>query len=116
MKSKLGLLIIGIFIGLCAIRIAPIYISGYTISTVIEDLTTEAAANGYDRRGIKDRLVKRFDMNNIVAITPNNVSITLSDDEVVLDANYEARVPFVFNIDVIVRFENNIFTAAAAAN
>ena len=48
----------------------------------------------------------------MTAITPRNVSIDLSDDEVVLDANYEQRVPFVFNIDVVVRFENNIFTAA----
>ncbi|MFT6310792.1 MAG: hypothetical protein ACJAQS_001158 [Porticoccus sp.] len=112
MKSKLGLLIIGIFIGLCAIKIAPIYMSGFTITSVIEELTTEAATNGYDRRGIKDRLVKRFDMNSITAISPSDVEISFSDDQVALDANYEARVSFVFNIDVIVRFENNIFTAA----
>jgi hypothetical protein len=112
MKSKLGLLIIGIFIGLCAIKVGPIYMSGFTISSIIEDLAIEAAEKGYDRRGINERLDKRFDINNVTAITPRNVSIDLSDDEVVLDANYEQRVPFVFNIDVVVRFENNIFTAA----
>lgn len=112
MKSKLGLLLIGIFIGLCAIKIAPLYMSGFTISNVVEDLSVEAATKGYDRRGIKERLIKRFDMNNITEITPKDVSIEVSDDQVVLDANYEARVSFVFNIDVVVRFENNIFTAA----
>jgi hypothetical protein len=112
MKSKLGLLIIGIFLGLCAIKIGPIYMSSFTITSIIDNLTTEAAAKGYNRRGINERLAKRFSTNNVTAISPKNVSIELSDDEVTLDANYEERVAFVFNIDVVVRFENNIFTAA----
>lgn len=112
MKSKLGLLIITIFIGLCAIKVGPLYMSGYTVTSIIEDLTAEAAVKGYDRRGINERLIKRFDINNVTAITARNVSIELSDDQVTLDANYEARVAFIFNIDVVVRFENNIFTAA----
>jgi hypothetical protein len=112
MKSKLGLLIIGIFLGLCAIKIVPLYMTNFTIASIIDNLAVEAAAKGYNRSGINDRLAKRFSTNNVTAITPKDVSIQLSDDEVTLDANYEERVAFVFNIDVVVRFENNIFSAA----
>jgi hypothetical protein len=112
MRSKLGLLIIGIFLGLCAIKIVPVYMSSFTISSIIDNLTTEAAVKGYNRRGIDERLVKRFSTNNVTAIKAQDVSIQLSDNEVILDANYEERVAFVFNIDVVVKFENNIFTAA----
>jgi|TARA_B110000977_G_scaffold200467_1_gene291096 hypothetical protein len=112
MKSKLGLLLIGIFIGLCAIKIGPVYMSSFTVSSIVEDLATEAATKGYDRRGINERLVKRFGTNGVTALSPKDISIQLSDDEVILNGNYEQRIPFVFNIDVVVRFENNIFTAA----
>ncbi len=110
MNSKVGLLIVLIFIGMFAIKVGPVYMAGFTVTSMAESLAEEAAAKGYGTRGIKERLVKRFDSNNITALKVSDVKVDVSDSEVMINANYEERVPFVFNIDVVVRFEDNTFT------
>ena len=111
MGSKIGLVLVAIFIGTVAIKIGPVYIGGISVESIVSDLTEEAAAKGYARSGIKQRLDKRFDMNNIEGITPKDVKIVVNDDEVSLDASYEKRVSFLFNIDVVVKFDDLSFTA-----
>ncbi len=111
MTTKVILVLVAIFAGLVVIKIGPVYMGGISVESIVSDLTEEAATKGYARSAIKQRLDKRFDMNNIEGLTPRDVKILVTDDEVSLNASYEKRVSFLFNIDVVVKFDDLSFTA-----
>jgi len=109
--TALGWLIILGLIGIFAIatlRLLPIYLEYYRIHSVLTGLEVERASEGSSQKQIKDYLTKRFDVESINRIRPRDIKITRKEENWQVRANYDARTPFIGNLDFIITFDKSI--------
>ena len=110
--SMLAILVILVLIGFfatSAIKLFPVYMESFTVKRAIESTVEEARANNWGRVEVKNNISRQFDVNRVEAIATKDVKITNQNGKVVIDATYEKRVPFMGNIDVVLKFDKLIF-------
>ncbi|WP_439102643.1 DUF4845 domain-containing protein [Congregibacter sp.] len=112
--SMLGMLIIAAMVGffvMSGIRIAPGLIEYQTVRALV----SEAAENFDDEQDtiadIRRQLSGSFSMNQIKSIGPRDVKITRESGKVMLNANYEDRIPLFWRFDAVVKYDDLVFTA-----
>lgn len=93
---------------LIALRLLPIYIEAAGVRSSLKGLETATEDGGVSVRAIRAGLQKRFDINNIDSVQPEDISIVRERGVFVINIDYEVRVPFVANVDFIVSFENSV--------
>ncbi|MFT4768873.1 MAG: hypothetical protein ACI8RN_002012 [Glaciecola sp.] len=117
--GMLGMLTIGVMVGffvMSGIRIAPGLIEYQTIRELVIQ-----AAEGYDDdedtiADIRRALSGSFNMNQIKTIKPRDIEIIRKDGKVMLNANYEDRIPLFWRIDVVVKYDDLVFVAGEVYN
>jgi S-adenosylmethionine synthetase len=57
---------------------------------------------------IREKLMKRFMMNTINATATDSLKIRRVDNKVFIDMNYEERIPFYANVDVVLSFQHHL--------
>jgi len=90
---------------LVGLRLTPVYLENFSVSSVLKDLSE--SNDRYATAGeVRRTLLRRFKINNVDQLDPKDIIIARSGRyfEVIID--YEVRVPFVYNIDFIMTFEN----------
>jgi hypothetical protein len=110
----LGWLLILALIGIFAtatLRLLPIYMEYYRINSVLTGLKVERANQGTSKKEIRDYLTKRFDVESINRMKPTDIKVTAKDENWRVRANYEARAPFIGNVDFIVSFDKSVEVA-----
>jgi hypothetical protein len=94
----------------CAYRVAPPYYDNWQIRNSLETLSelklTESAFDGASDSDIRSHLGRFFTVNNIPSALLKNLQITRTKGRVYVDLDWEVRSPFLYNIDVVVSFEN----------
>jgi hypothetical protein len=112
--GMLGLLAIATMVGffvMSGIRITPGYLEYLTVRDIAirvaeeyeEDITTIADM----RRAFADY----FNLNQVKAVGAKDVEISRKEGEIVIDASYEERIPLVWRIDVVVKYDDLEFIA-----
>lgn len=108
--SGLGFLVMLLIIGFvitALIKVLPIYIDSWTVKGAVQSAVEAGAAADQSSSAIRKRIERQFTMNQITVITPRDVKIERKKNGIIeIDASYEARVQFIQNLDVVVRFEN----------
>lgn len=94
----------------CAIKIGPIYMESFTVKGIVEAVGEEAAAKNLSPAEARKLISKRFTINTVKGINIKEVLVTRKADKLTIDANYEVRTPLISNIDVVVVFDDFIFT------
>lgn len=107
--SMLVVVLVAIFFGTCVIKMVPIYLQHNSIKTSVESTVEEAKANNYSTKQIKGKLSKLFQVNMIESVSLSDIKITREKGITTVDARYEERLPLMFNIDVVVKFEDMLF-------
>ncbi|WOJ93918.1 DUF4845 domain-containing protein [Congregibacter variabilis] len=112
--GMLSMLIIATMVGffvMSGIRIAPGLIEYQTI----RELVIEAAEGFNDDEDtiadIRRHLAGSFNMNQIQTIGPRDVEITREDGKVMINANYEDRIPLFWRLDAVVKYDDLVFIA-----
>ena len=120
MKSQQGLsafgllflLIIGGFIALCGLKIAPLYYDNYKMDQIFVRVGTEGSPiQNLTVLEIRSRLSRQFGVDGVRDVSPNEIDITRRDGTVTLSLERERRVALFGNLDVVVSFENYYSTA-----
>lgn len=107
--SSLGMLfvlLVIMFVATCAIKLLPHYMDNWSFASAIE---TSVENNEYDDMSvgqIRQKLGKYMTMNRVDGIKSRDLRIQKRDGMVLIDASYEKRVEFLFNIDVVMKFDN----------
>lgn len=107
--SALGYLIILLIVGFfmtAAIKILPIYMESWTIKGAVQGAIESSKSEGASASIIRKNLSRQFTVNQVTAITAKEIKITKKGRGYLVNANYEKRIPFIQNIDVVVKFEN----------
>ncbi|HJN50096.1 MAG: DUF4845 domain-containing protein [Pseudomonadales bacterium] len=90
-------------------KLAPLYLDHNTMSNIMDGLPQEKGMVTKGNVELTDILRKRFKMNNIRDFDfKNHLTINRPEDRVVIDMNYEVRLPLVHNVDLIASFEKQI--------
>jgi len=99
------LAVVGFFLT-AAFKIGPLYLDNSFVSAAVASLQKEDIHNMTDR-DIRQKLSAHFDMNNVRDIDSKLVEITRESTRTEVILNYEKRVNFMGNVDVVVVFNNS---------
>lgn len=107
--SILFFMLTGAFVLTCALKLIPVYMEGYTLDSAIKKAVDNREYDGLSTGNMRRKISKTFEMNMIEGISYRDVEITRAKGKTKIDATYEKRLPFLFNIDVIVKFDKLIY-------
>ncbi|WP_439107798.1 DUF4845 domain-containing protein [Congregibacter sp.] len=110
----LSMLIIATMVGffvMSGIRIAPGLIEYQTIRELVLEATEDFDDDEDTIADIRRALAGSFNMNQIKSIGPRDVDITREDGKVMVNANYEDRIPLFWRIDAVVKYDDLVFIA-----
>ena len=99
---------VGSFI-LVGLKLAPIYLEHFKVTTTLENLKEEPGLSEKSPKEIAGMLQKRWDINGIDRLTAkDNLTIGRSGGELVVQVEYEVEEPIVGNVSALVRFNDSI--------
>lgn len=100
---------IAVVVGTSAVRLTPLYIDYWSLSSVIKDVVEEQNGSETSPAQVRSALQRRFITNRIEAVSLRDITIKNNDKGILIDASYEKRVPLMMNIDAVVKFEEAQF-------
>ena len=95
-------------------KLAPLYITNFTVESTVDSLRNEPEMAGKSITEMRFAIERKFDVNRIEVIQAvcrdkarPCLKIEKSTTKVIIDANYEARVHVMANVDAVVVFDKN---------
>lgn len=112
MKRQRGVTFVGmIFIAaliilgaIIALKLVPAYIEYATVVQHLREIARSPEARGSPRE-IQTLFSKRAQIDNISAVTADDVEVTREGDSVVLTASYQTKVKLFGNLSACIDFE-----------
>lgn len=105
--SMVVVILVVLFFALIAIRLFPVYLDNYKVSTHIKNLVADSNIKTMTDKDILKTLFKRLDLDDVESVKPENVFIergTQGKGSIVLAVEYEVRRPVFGNVDMVVSF------------
>jgi hypothetical protein len=104
--SVMVMMILFGFVALFVIKLVPVYIENFNIRSALDSFRTDPG--GYtSQMDVQTALAKRFSINDIRSVEPSDVLVEPDGKDFALTLEYEARVPFVSNVSLVVKFTEN---------
>ena len=107
--SVLGILVTLAVVGFCltaGLKIGPLYLDNSFVKAAIDSLAEENINTMTDKQ-VRRKLADFFDINNVRDIDMKDIKIEREKTRTLVTLNYEKRVNFIANLDVVVRFNNS---------
>lgn len=100
--AAIGLLIV------CGIKVAPVYIEHWSIKDILKGVQEESASEGgkVNERILRKKISSRVDVNRLEFLTADDIYIERDVAGYQIDINYERRIDFLFNIDLLIEFDD----------
>lgn len=111
--SSLTLLLVlmaGAFVLLAAFKIGPLYIDNYFVRSSVNALQDEDVSKMSDHQ-IRTTLDRYFIINGVRDLSSRDVKIDRDSARTLVMMDYEKRIDFFANLDVVVSFENHFDTS-----
>ena len=104
--SLLAIIGLGGFFLLAAFRLGPLYLDNYFVSSALENLSEEKVHEMSDGQ-IRRKLANYFLVNNVRDIDMKDIEIERERTRTLVKVDYQKRVHFLGNVDVVVNFKNH---------
>ena len=92
---------------LTLLKVFPLYSDNWSVETVFNNLKKESASNEYRASEVREMIQKRFQINGISELV-KLVEVTGQGSNIIIDMEYERRVPLVSNIELVATFNHYI--------
>ena len=102
------------FFAMCAIRMAPPYFEYLSVRDIVERVVVDPETEASTISSIRRRLDSIFNTNQIYGLQSKDVAIYRKDGKTFIDAGYEVRVPLVWRIDGVMRFDDLKYMVGSA--
>lgn len=106
------LAVVGFFLTV-AFKIGPLYLDNSFVSAAVASLDKEDVHNMTNRE-IRQKLSSQFDINNIRDIDSKLIEIKRERTRTLVTLDYEKRINFMGNVDIVVMFKNSYDSSKAA--
>jgi hypothetical protein len=113
--SMLGGLVLLAVVGffLTAIfKVGPLYLDNSFVKAAVASLQKEDV-HGMTDKDIRRKLGAQFDMNNVRDIDRKLIKVTREKTRTLVTLDYEKRVNFMGNVDIVVMFNNSYDSSAS---
>lgn len=115
-KKQQGLTTLGILIGamvivavmLLAIKVVPLYMNDYAIGKAVASLAEEEELYRKTKAEIRKIVRKKLSADYVTDLDNDAFNIEKKKGVITIDVNYEARVPVVYNIDIVAKFSHHL--------
>ena len=108
--SSLGMLLVVVLVVggmLLAMKLIPLYIDDYAIGKALSTLQDEKELYGSPKPNIRNILRRKLTADYTRDLLDEEIIITKNKGELLIDVIYEARVPIVYNLDIVAKFEHH---------
>ena len=99
------LAVVGFFLT-AAFKIGPLYLDNSFVSAAITSLEKEDIHN-MTGEGIRRKLNDQFNINNVRDVDKNLIKVIREKTRTQVTLDYEKRINFMGNVDVVVMFNNS---------
>jgi hypothetical protein len=103
----LTLFIVG-FLAQSAIKISPAYLDSYYIKEILISLSSDTELSEMSPSEVQEKITKSLDINNIDGEPLSALKVRRVDGNIVIDIDYEKRIGFFANIDIVLSFEHHL--------
>lgn len=100
-------LLIGFF-ALLTLKLVPIYLEHFKISSSLQSLTKEPDIGAKTKEDILKMLDRRWEINMVEAVTAKDVVVTRQPGKLKVQIAYEATTHILGNVDALVYFDDAI--------
>jgi hypothetical protein len=91
-----------------AIKLFPVYLDDYYVQTSLKTLSKNVQLDELSPAEIYTIMRKNFLINNIRNGALEALQVKLEGKKMLVDINYEERIPFMANIDIVLLFEHHL--------
>lgn len=95
------------FFVLIALKVVPVYMKSFTVSSILSDMEKEAEVRSRTPAEILETLNKRLSINLIKDISRDEIFLESTKDAYLLELDYEVRRDFLGNIDLVFNFKKS---------
>jgi len=111
MYAMMFLLVVVGFVATAAIKLGPAYMDDRVVKSALEEMHNDYS--GMNMQDVTDaqilgKVQKYFQVNMVSGDIEQAAKVTRSGDEVILSFDYEVRIPFMGNIEVVLVFSNQV--------
>ena len=103
------IILVAAFFGTCTLKLLPEYMESFTVKEIMENIAEEAKSESLQVGEINARISNQFVVNMVHALQKSDVKVTRKEGKTIIDARYEKRIPLMFNIDVVLKFDKFIY-------
>ena len=111
-RKQLGMTAIGwilvillvVFAALFLVKLAPIYIGGFEVHSVVGALESEPGLGKKSARQIRAIILKRLDINMMKEVHKDDIHIERGKNTWEVEVAYEIREAVIGNLDVVISF------------
>lgn len=109
--TTLGVLILAVFIGLCAfafIRLTPVYLNYMKVAGVLDGVHKEFDSQNASQNAIRTSIARRFDVESVSEISARDIKVTTDSGGFLVKAMYDHTAPFIGNVSFTVHFDKEV--------
>ncbi len=117
--SLIAMLCIAVMAGffvMCAIKLGPSYFEYLSVKEIMSKVARDHDPRDQTIADIRRRVANLLNTNQIYAIKPKDVEVFRKEGATYIDASYEARVPIMWRIDAVMKFDDLMYEAGSAQN
>jgi Domain of unknown function (DUF4845) len=110
--SMLGILCILMMLGffaMCIIRMMPPYLEYLSVKDILERIATDPDTASDSVSDIRRTIANIFNTNQIYLLDPREVEVFEKSGKTYIDANYEVRLPVMWRIDSVLKFDDLLY-------
>ncbi len=97
------------FFALIALRLFPIYMEHFSVTTHLENLSSEGVVKGKNNTEIMTKLMKSFQIDDVKNVKREHVYIVRNKGGgMTIGIEYEVRTSGVGNVDMVVSFSDEV--------
>lgn len=100
-----GLIMVGLVLTM-ALKLVPIYLDDYALKRVVSSLDDRVSSGPATVQQVQGWIDKGL-QTNLIKMQPNEIRIFVENRQVVVDIDYERRLKFLYNIDLIATFKHD---------
>lgn len=105
--GMLGAVMLVVGGALLAIKLAPLYIDDFAIGKALASFETESHLYETPKKKIRDALRRKLTADYTRDLQDDEIIIVKNKGNITIDVNYEARVPVVYNLDIVAKFKHH---------
>ena len=99
------ILVFGLLVSV-SLKVTPTYLDDYALKKILASLNESSDGEAYSVNAVRNRINKGL-ATNLVRLTTDEMKIYREDGSINVDIDYERRVDFLYNIDLILTFKHD---------